>query len=329
MSIESEIRSLLQEGGISFDTTARSLVLTCPKCNKSEKLYIRRSDGRFVCWVCKETERFDGKPEYALKEILNKSLSEIKTRLYGKAEPAFTQSLSISFDSEEEFEEELPLPEVAYPLHYTDPYGPAISYLESRGIPLNLVQEYVLRYDPKTKRVIFPILRGPQLIGWQGRSIQSEAERTYIDYSGKSRIIPKIMSNDELSGVRDRVLMFEDRLTNCDHAVLGEGPVDALKAHLCGGNVCSMGKEVSRFQIDLILKKGIRKLYLGLDPDAADSIARLVRDYCSDLECYQMDIPPKINGKKNDMGEMSFEGVYDLFKSAKRVNSADIFIFLP
>jgi hypothetical protein len=62
------------------------------------------------------------------------------------------------------------------------------------------------------------------------------------------RKIPKILT----TGPRDTVLMFQDRLATSDHAIICEGPVDALKCHLVGGNVATMGKVVSSRQIEII-----------------------------------------------------------------------------
>jgi len=120
--------------------------------------------------------------------------------------------------------------------------------------------------------------------------------------------------------------MFADRVAGHDHAVLCEGPLDALKAHYCGGNVATMGKAVAPAQIQLLKSSGIKKLYLALDPDAAEEVNRLVESLSGHLELYDMIAPT--NGTKADLGAMSLEEVYDLFLSAPKINPSNFFMFL-
>jgi hypothetical protein len=76
-----------------------------------------------------------------------------------------------------------------------------------------------------------------------------------------------------------------------------------------------MGKEVSRHQIRLLINSGVKRVYIALDPDASESIERLVTEMNGDVELYEM-IPQKL-GMKTDLGAMRFEDVYELFLSAK------------
>jgi DNA primase len=179
--------------------------------------------------------------------------------------------------------------------------------MEKRGIPVEVSAQYDLTYWASKQRVIFPIYLDGLVYGYQARTIVN-AE-------------PKILGSKGLK--RDRLVMFSQRLTG-DHAVVCEGPIDALKAHLCGGNVATMGKAVSSKQIELLRSKGVRKLYLALDPDAADETAKLVRDNWQDFEVYQMEVPHPYK----DFGEMSFGEVRDCFDAAKRANPAKLFLYL-
>ena len=83
MNLEKVIQDLLDEGGVDYKRNGRSFILRCPRCSKREKLYVRKTDGRFVCWVCKETEGFSGAPEWALTELLGIPVAELRARLYG------------------------------------------------------------------------------------------------------------------------------------------------------------------------------------------------------------------------------------------------------
>jgi len=173
--------------------------------------------------------------------------------------------------------------------------------------------------------VVFPVYDRGELYGYQERFI---LPTKYIDPStNEEREIPKILSSTGIP--RERMLMFSDRLIGSPHAILAEGPVDAIKAHLCGGNVATMGKAVGAEQFRLLLNGGIKKVYLGLDPDASGEFRRLARTYYDEVEMY--DLRPKATGggrEKLDLGAMSFEDVYRLFLDAERIFPGQLFTFL-
>jgi len=335
-----ELRKMLEESGVYFNDRSRtSYVLACPKCGRDKKLFIRKKDGRFVCWRCRETDNFQGRPEYVLVELLRIPIEQIKARLYGGIDiPAGGVSLDVSlhdfFGKEEGTGEdddiellpegvdeiaEVPWEWDCYRLNQPEGWRGA-AYLEGRGVPLDIAVSYDIRYQPRSRRVLFPVVAGGRLLGWQGRFIENN--KVYNE-AGELCETPKALSTKDIP--RDRVFMFSDRLIGSKHAVLCEGPVDALKAHLCGGNVASMGKAVSRLQIKLLRNAGLRRLYFALDPDAADETGRLVREFSDELECFWM-APP---APYKDLGEMDMRDVLELFRGAERVDDRRIFFFLP
>lgn len=328
--MEAEIRALLQEGGVSFKQNSKSFIATCPRCNKKDKLYIRRNDGRFVCWYCREIDGFQGQPEYALTEMCGLSLKEVRKQLYGdeSTRPAkvFLDLNMRDFEDDDgDFIDLEPiLKPIAWPLDFFDLDHEAskagVEYLERRGIPKSIAKEYGIRYYPAKQRVIFPVQHRGQLYGWQERRIAGD--KPYWDQLRQKQVTPlKVLTSPDLQ--RDRTLMFMDRLDGAEHCVLTEGPVDALKAHLCGGNVATMGKAVAKPQLDLIRNSGIHKLYLGLDPDAWLEINR-IRKLMSDVVLYDLRPPAPYK----DLGEMPMEAVRALFESAPELHPAHVVIFL-
>lgn len=319
------IPELLAEAGVGKPKqNGKSYILSCPRCSKKDKLFIRKRDGRFVCWVCKEKDNFQGAPEYALAEITGRTIGELQKMLYGAE--GLTGSVSISlelkdfFDDDEEVTVRL-VPEVEPNPDFRDldsEYASAgVEYLASRGIPLQVALEYGIKYWPARSRVVFPVISKGKLLGWQSRTIKASE---YIDEEGDLIKIPKALTYEGLA--KDQVLMFADRITG-EHAILTEGPVDAIKAHLCGGNVASLGKAVSRSQLNLLRYSGIKKLYLGLDLDASAEIERIVRTFYGEIQLFDMRPP-----KGYDLGAMSFKDVYELYKSAVEVSPANLFIDL-
>lgn len=327
--MEAEIRALLQEGGVSFKTNSKSFITSCPRCSKKDKLYVRRNDGKFVCWYCREIDGFQGQPEYALTELCGLPLREVRKRLYGD-ESSRPAALFLDLNLQD-FEDDgdymdlpSPLKPVAWPLDFLhldqDAARPGAQYLEQRGIPVAVAREYGIRYHPAKQRVIFPVQHQGKLYGWQERLIAND--RPYWNPRQQKLVTPlKVLTSPELQ--RDRTLMFMDRLEGARHCVLTEGPVDALKAHMCGGNVATMGKAVARSQLELIRNSGIQSLYLGLDPDAYLEVNR-IRKLMTDVVLYDLRPPAPYK----DLGEMPMEAVKALFDSAPELCSGDILVYL-
>lgn len=328
MNIYGAIKSLLDEGGIDYKVNSKSFIMACPRCQKRDKLYIRKNDGRFVCWVCRDSDGFGGQVEWALSELLGRPVSEIRQKLYGVGEG--DRSVYLNLQLIDFFGEDDAVPEALEPLLEVEP-DPGFrdletdagkdgrEYLESRGIPLEVAKEYGIQYWPVKKRVVFPVRSHGQLLGWQDRYI---GPTDYFDGElGIPVSIPKTITSTGLK--RDQALMFVDRITS-DHAILCEGPIDAIKAHACGGNVASMGKAVSRQQLNLLKNSGIRKLYIALDPDAFVESGNILREMGDDFEIYDMRPPTKYK----DLGEMPIPEVQELFKNAPRINKSFFYIYV-
>lgn len=323
-----EIKSILQEFGCSFKTNSRSFILTCPRCNKAKKLYIRQTDGVFCCWVCRQVDGFQGGPEKVLRELTNLSKNEICRRIYG--EELYSSNDSYIHFRPEDFiddEDELELfrEPILAPIKYTPDILPithdfckdGVNYLNSRGISLELACKYELAYSPAQRRVIFPVKSKNELYGWQGRYVGAES---FYDEETDSVIeINKAMTSLGLK--KDKTLMFKDNLYKSGHCVLCEGPIDAIKADLCGGNVATMGKSVSKTQLDIVRNSGASKVYLALDPDAASEIRR-IKDYFKDIDVYDM------RPANTDLGDMTLQEVKNLFDSSEKINNNKIIVYI-
>lgn len=287
-----------------------------------------KETGRFVCWICRETEGYQGNPEFALADLLAIPIKQVKAKLYGEGgvtptwidlqvkdlynDPELIETSTVSLKN-------IVFPYDYYPIDHEFAVK-GLAYLKSRGISLEIAQKYNLRYSPIEERVIFPVESKGNLYGWQGRLIVPDK---YVDSQGISRKRLKIKSS--LGIPRDRTLMFSDQVTG-NHAILTEGPVDAIKADLCSGNVACMGKAVTRAQVAILLNAGVKKLYLALDPDAADEIGRLVKTYFDDVELFEM-LANNKGPNKADLGAMDYEEVLDLFNSARKINPGRIFVY--
>ena len=330
----SKLASFIEEAGLSYRTTSKSFVFDCPLCQSKDRLYIRKSDGRFICWKCATNKKFQGAPEFALEALTGTPLKRIREALYGTSHYQAALALDITlkaFQDEEDAPEEglegyqdfqgLTWPYHCLPLdRYASENG--VKYLEDRGISLGVALRYDIRYSPERRSIAFPMWVGNRLVGWQYRTI----DPTLVTKEDGTPVeLLKTVSSLDIP--RDRCLMFSNRLTS-DFAVLCEGPVDALKADLLGsGNVASMGKKISQKQIELLLRSGIKKLYIALDPDAAEEINPLLKRI-GDVEAYLVELPCKDPKKKVDLGSLSMEEARDCVLAAKPIFSNRIHVWL-
>ena len=323
-----KLLDFIDSHGLSYRTTGKSYVFTCPKCGKEDKLYIRRVDGRFICWVCSGS--FRGAPEYALSSLTNVPLEDVRKALYGSLVSQATLTLDfriLDFYDETEDDEAVvdgdleafqELPDLQWPYHCLllthQGSKNGVAYLESRGIPINVAMRYDIRDSPERRSVVFPVWMGIKLVGYQYRTI----DPTLVMGPGGPVELLKIISSPDIP--RDRCVMFANRLTS-DFAVLCEGPFDALKLDFLGaGNIATMGKVVSQNQIELLLRSGIRKLYIALDPDAADEINPILRNI-GGVEGYLVELPCKPGQGKVDLGSLSMEEARQCVLDAKPIQN--------
>jgi hypothetical protein len=318
------LREIIEEAGLSYRESDRSFIFDCPCCNKKDKLYIRKEDGRFVCWYCETSNGFSGRAEYALTYLVSLPLAELQRRLYGGRSSGGPGYLSVRLGQPEDEEVQtvqistIEWPAGCYPIIEGLPeVQPGIDYLVGRGISLDLAQEYALRYNPQDKRVYFPIHYDSRLVGYQRRTILSDLE--YTDSQGQLHTINKVLTS---KGFQRHTVMFEDRLSQVSHCVVTEGPIDAIKAHLVGGNIATMGKAVTDVQIARIRSFGVTKLILAQDVDAAEETMELARKF-ADIEIFRAELPP---GK--DLGALSLEDARDCLLEAKPFSSAHLLIHL-
>jgi hypothetical protein len=313
--------AFLNETGLSFSANGRSYVFTCPRCHKADKLWMFQDGSSFVCFSgsCSDAN-FSGAVEYALKELTNRSLEDVRYAIYGDTYIA-AEGFRFVIGEEEDQEEivELPMPDLAWPLDYypldAAAAAPGVAYLVGRGILPDLAAEYGIRYSVDEKAIAFPVLVGEQLVGWQLRFLQErvfrKAERT---------IKQKVWT---LPGTpRSRVVMFQNRLEGSDACVLCEGPVDGIKAHYVGGNIASMGKKVGDRQIDVIRRSGVQKVYVALDPDAAADFEPLARKF-DGLDVFKVVVPKPYK----DLGEMPIDEATDTILAAEPLSPRSIHFF--
>lgn len=312
MSIESNLIKLLKENDCQYEENWQSYIFTCPKCNKIEKLYLRKRDARFICWYCAGRIGYSGKGEYFLSDLLGQNVTDLKDAIYGP------QELTLDIDWTVEWEKP---PEDVEFVVYKYPYdfytldekisAKGVAYLESRGISLEVGLKYDVRYCPTSRSVVFPIKKDGYLLGWQERL--TVPHEVVVD-----GILYKTNKTKTARGVdRENLVMWANTITG-PTVVLCEGPITALKAYKCGGFAATMGKVVTKHQMFLLKRMGVKTIYMALDVDARIESDRLVREWCLDFDFMDMYPRPwEVLKKGQDQGDLDPDLVLRQFKAAR------------
>jgi DNA primase len=190
----------------------------------------------------------------------------------------------------------------------TEENAPGYDYVLGRGVKPEYVQKYDLRYSPTMARVIIPVYDGlKRCVGYQARDITGQAELKILSPKGfdKSKALLGYWQ-----AIADRAKSDHPR----DSVVLVEGPFDLLKVAELDGALCSFGKNVSKQQIQLIRDLNVKRVYLGLDPDAMREIKKYAALLEPAIEAWVIQPPPN----QKDFGDCSYEEVQAAKSLAKR-----------
>jgi hypothetical protein len=322
------LAKLIEGSGIPFKPGKQSYIFDCPRCGKKQKLYIRRRDGRFKCFYCAEIDGFQGRAEFALRELLGLSIQDLQFKLYGIGIHSDGAHLDLELKDFWDDEDEAPaanddpMEPVVFPTTTTRSTMPsrrrASRTWRVAGCPSTCAAvRRALQPHPAPGGV--PARDERRAVRLAGAHHPAETE--WYDDAGTKFSIPKIVTST--GAPRDRLLMFYDRTqgpgTPDRHRGAGgrdEVPPPGLERTDDGqGGVVAQAR--------LIMEHPGRDVYLALDPDAAEETARLVRDLGEDKRVYLLE---PARGYK-DLGEMSMEGVVEQFHGAQRVTAGHLFLY--
>lgn len=321
-----KIVEFLQEYGLSFKERARTIIhVPCPECGREDKFSILKENGSTICYrgSCPYGKKwFD---EFMVR-VTGMPLIEAKHRLHGndlykELTPVFDRKKEIEVSFSED--EIAAIPTVPWPEDHMITAGSEFAveahrYLEGRGVTKEVAAKYGLTFSHKHRRVYFPVTMNGRVLGYQGRAIDKVQDSF------------KVRNNDGFK--REMLVMFLDCVKPGSHAIIAEGPFDAIKFDLVGGAVCTMGKEVTDHQVSAINSKQPSKVYLALDDDAAPEMNRLINKFRCPV--FRVEVPKsckdrcKLFEKKADFGECTLEEARQAFLNAYEVDSTSIILHL-
>jgi hypothetical protein len=266
MHFAQAIEAFLSDHDIRFNPGKQSLITTCinPACAKEDHMWIRRSNGRTICFRC--NERWDWRGLVSVIARVNRS--EAHSVLFG-----FGAGDEFALSAEERRDPFAPVEEVEkkdrpiklpIDMPSAKTCTDALVYLKGRNVGWNQIDDFDIRWNEAMRAVVFPVRKGGVLYGWQARKIAPKPD--------EMRLI-------SLSGFyKAHFLLNWDRAILRPAICVVEGPFDGVAADATEdvGGVATLGKGVSQEQVKLLLEAPARELFIGLDPDAYAEMFELI-----------------------------------------------------
>lgn len=264
-------------------TYGDNVAITCPMCEKPDKLWILTKDkrtseglmpaGSFVCYFCRDNDN-DGVgrgPLQLLQWIEDVDFVDGLRLLANGAdtevEGSFLEAIETAMRSmDEPVVEEPPLPAIELPPHFkriTRTRRP--KYLRERGITLKRALRYQLGYCDGgyyKNRLIVPVFLHEQLVSFQARYMKK------VPPDGvKKSVFPK--------GVKTGRMLFNyDRARKQRCVVLVEDPFSAMAVGKQA--VATFGTTLSPGQLELLLYSRAEEIVVCWDHDALVKAYKLV-----------------------------------------------------
>lgn len=183
-----------------------------------------------------------------------------------------------------------------------DKYENFHPYLISRKISKQIIDKFNLKYDPKTRNIIFPVKdENSKLIMLTRRNVYSKLFMIDEDVEKPLYLLNYMLEN------------------NINNFMITEGQIDALTAFSYGMPCVATMGAISDHQISLINKSNVRVLYIMFDNDDAgyrfrDKLLKYIR---KDI----ITVPVDINiANKKDINDLSKEEFNKCIEDAKVKN---------
>ena len=245
----------------------------CPNCGKDKfKFFVNTEKRLFNCYHCAW-----GYGIYdicvAMAGVSGRHINDIKLELANSVVPVlpdeeYAAHIAKLFD-QKFVEEPLEIEPTFIPgnVKFGGLSGKRVrDYGLSRGITEEMFSAFKLRFSVRLRNfrgyfLVFPIYFKGMAVGWQGRRITNSE--------------PRYVSTDHIANWLWPIDQHLDSIERTKAVILVEGVFDAIALWKLGvPGLCTFGKKITRNQVKLLKKLGVRTLYLAWDPDAWEAIQK-------------------------------------------------------
>lgn len=184
-------------------------------------------------------------------------------------------------------------------LNMFESFSPYITL--ERGLSKNIIDKFEVKYDPKSKCVIFPVRN----------------ELGKLQMLTKRSVNSKMFFIDE-DKEKPLYLFFDIIKNNITTAMICESQIDALQAYSYGFPCVATIGALSNHQIDLLNRSGIRVLYTFFDNDAAGNRFTSKLNASIRKDIIVINVKLTIPGKK-DINDLTQDEFYKCIEDSKRL----------
>ena len=284
-----------------------NIVVTCPHHaggHESEpacNIYIGDDEdipyGFFRCWVCNEqgdftkfvAECFDSSLEYAKEWLITHFDAQAYNKINLGEDIDFTKAkLKNCRRNYQTMDKSI--------LNKLQPWHP---YLAQRKLSREICEYFQVKYDPFYRQIVFPCFdEFGNLIMLPRRSIDTKT--FYLD-----------------KGVEKPVYCLDYIIkNNIKTVIITEGPFDCLTCYEYGYPAIATLGRLSDYQIDQIIRSGIRVLYLMFDNDSAGAaFAKTLKEKLAYKHSGILVVDTKFPQNRKDINELSREEFYNILQN--------------
>ena len=271
----------------TVEKSGQEHMVPCPFCgSEKSKCAINPEKGVFQCWVCEERGPVMKLLEhlFKLRVITSTDLEAVKTGSKFRLSDAITALKPKKSKEVQYWSSTVPcvFPPKTFAFEHFLPHGLAEAklhkhakeYLNNRGLTDEDIVDYRLHFccsigSPYHGHIFIPALgsHGRQLVYWTTRSSLPNpqpktlhAGKKYSRYSAKTTLV-------------------NEHLVVGTTVALCEGPFDAFSImKVTGIPACPLlGKQLHPYHKSILRDRGVKRVYVCLDPDARDAQSKITR----------------------------------------------------
>lgn len=259
-------------------------ILTCPQCEKEEKLYVLMDDkvtrkgtmprGSYICYYCADSE--GGGTGRGILQLISyledvdfidaaKVLAKYSSGKDGDFADAVQEAFTMLYnESDRTVTAEDDIPEVKLPRRFVPiDHDHVPPYLLERDISVKRAMRYGLGYARQGKyrnRLIVPVYFNDYCAGFQARWMAKDPPKGV-----KKTLFPK-------QAKMGNVLFNYDEVKMCRRVVLVEDPWSAI--HIGRTATTGFGTKLSAAQLDLLMRTEAHEIVVMWDEDAYEKSLR-------------------------------------------------------
>ena len=298
-----DIEGYLYNHGIDFEDVGKDYSLKeCPDCGKSDKkCFVHKEKKFYHCYSCDSKgglfTLLSAVESLPKKAVFIREIQKIDVDKCHEKNIDIEDLFKFDLLSYEEPPKEVELFEVQFPLNFVDlnlgDGSEQSQYAIRRGLDVNTIREFGVKYSLSEKRLVFPFYHKGRLVGWQGRDITDTNE------------IKALTKPDGF--LKEYFLYNWDRIPDdAKYITIVEGPIDLIKARFFNP-VALLGSSLGKYHISMILgKRNLSVVFLALDPEEDEKRQKIFDKLSPFFKVYDVrDLP----FSRDDIGECTVEEV--------------------